>query len=163
MTKDHNDVDFAVLAKKLGIQPYTITDCDDAFNGEIVYKAVEDIYEIYVNGKHSFNRKRFSIAHEIAHFIIHKELIRTHGSLKRNKDFDDKFEKQADDLAGKILIPTQLLNEWLNRNHVDKSELIQINTIQKLANHFCVSILVAKIRLENLGYYVPYISFTNLS
>ena len=32
-------------------------------------------YAIYVNGDHPVERRRFTIAHEIAHFILHRELI----------------------------------------------------------------------------------------
>jgi len=55
-------------------------------------------------------RKRFTIAHEIGHFVLHG--YDDHGSICKEKDIEgwakagsDK-EKQADDFAAELLIPT---------------------------------------------------------
>jgi len=71
-------------------------------------------YDFYMNEKFS-NRLRFSFAHEIGHFILHKEIfaefeIRTVEDWKNFilniPDYEySSFEWQANEFAGRLLVP----------------------------------------------------------
>ena len=151
----NGSIDIVKIATELGIEVYAEDGREDCFNAEIAYNISNNLYEIIVNKNHSINRQRFSIAHEISHFIKHKEELKKSGSLQR-ENRSDALEKEADFLAEKILMPESLvLNELKNVLKNTKLSIFQIN---KLAKRFKVSIIVANIRLKNLGYRVPYIS-----
>ena len=59
------------VCKKLGIGVFEI-DRDDNFAGMIV-KDKDGSFSIYVNSNHSPQRKRFTIAHEVGHYVLHNE------------------------------------------------------------------------------------------
>jgi len=68
-------------------------------------------YHIDVNKVHSSNRKRFTLAHEIAHYLLHRDLIGdgvTDDALYRSR-LSDAVEVQANKLAAQMLMPAQLV------------------------------------------------------
>ncbi|MBL8175276.1 MAG: ImmA/IrrE family metallo-endopeptidase [Bryobacterales bacterium] len=97
-------------------------------------------YSIVVNRKDPFARKRFTVAHEIAHFILHRERIGnslTDDALYRS-GLTTREEAQANRLAAEILMPGHLLRGGLGGDpHV-------------LAERFQVSEAAMNIRLESL-------------
>jgi len=156
-------VDIIQLASIIGIGVYG-SEASDDFNAEITHIQSEDKFEILVNTKHSLNRQRFSIAHELSHFVLHADRIRECGSLKRSFDSNDPtyspdMEKAADELAGELLMPEELLREEFPLIF-EKNPVLSFERIKEISIKFKVSILVAAIRLRNLQFNVPYISFS---
>ena len=103
-----------------------------------------EIFAIYVNGDHHENRRRFTIAHEISHFILHRRLIGdgiADDALYRS-GLRDTFETEANRLAADILMPWHLINSFLKKDVTD---------IRELAKEFEVSNSAMSIRLG-----VPY-------
>lgn len=129
------------LANELGISVYSISFKND-ISGAILKK--DNKYIIYVNEKDNKNRQRFTIAHEIAHFLLHKDRIGDNltdipdGIMYRSR-LSNIYEKQANRLASEILIPFKLLRNLLLENITD---------ISKLANLFEVSKEAIRIRLK---------------
>jgi Zn-dependent peptidase ImmA (M78 family) len=158
-SQTHGGVDIVQIACELGIEVISITECDPYFNAAIKYYPEEKKFQISVNDSHSRNRVRFSIAHEIAHYVLHKNQIIKEGMMTRSSD-ENEIEEQADNLAGKILIPDELLDEFTRRNNILKEKEITKDQLSWMSSHFRVSYIVAAIRLRNLGYKVPYISFS---
>lgn len=98
------------------------------------------IYQILVNANHHPNRKRFTIAHEIAHYVLHRDLISDEirdDALYRS-NLSDEYERQANRMAANILMPAHLINE-LKHKGVTKSD--------ELARAFGVSREAMAIRL----------------
>jgi len=93
-----------------------------------------DDCKIYVNKSHFETRRRFTIAHEIAHFILHKDLIGdgiVDDALYRS-NLSNKIEAQANSFAAEILMPWDLLNKYLpTYNNV--SDLARIFNVSKSA------------------------------
>lgn len=133
------------LANDLGIAVYS-TSFKNNISGAILKK--DGKYVIYVNEKDNKNRQRFTIAHEIAHFILHKDIIDNDlngnltdikaGVMYRSR-LSNVYEKQANRLASEILIPLKLLRDLLIKNTTNTSEL---------ANLFQVSEEGIRIRLK---------------
>jgi Zn-dependent peptidase ImmA (M78 family) len=97
-------------------------------------------YEIHVNGSHSKSRQRFTIAHELAHFILHKDKIGdciTDDALYRSS-LSSRIEVEANELAMNILMPWHLLEPRLKENHV---------SVNSLARDFDVSTSAMSVRL----------------
>lgn len=69
-------------------------------------------FQIRVNKHEAKSRQRFTIAHEIAHFLLHKVLIKdglTDSVLYRSK-LTNKREAEANRLAADILMPWSLMD-----------------------------------------------------
>ena len=68
-------------------------------------------FKVVVNTDEPPRRQRFTIAHEIAHYVLHRDLIGdgvTDDAMYRSS-LADEYERQADRLAGEILLPARAL------------------------------------------------------
>src|SRR3546814_12695826 len=66
------------IAQELGIKVFKVNDWPDNVSAMIrkdAERGGESGFAIYVNGSHPRVRRRFSIAHEIAPFALHRSLI----------------------------------------------------------------------------------------
>ena len=140
-------VDIVSLCKYLNINLIGVNKNDD-FCGAIKYNPQTEKFSIYVNRTHSYGRQRFTIAHELAHYFQHNEMVRVLGvydkTMNRNKGFQDEQEHEANKLASKILMPSDALLE-----EIDIKD-IKIN-ISKLAEKYGVSEAAMGYRLTSLG------------
>ena len=68
-------VDIISLCKDLGLRVFRVQNWTQAMSGMIRKDAEGETFSIYVNATHSNTRQRFTIAHELAHWILHRELI----------------------------------------------------------------------------------------
>lgn len=121
------------------------------------YKKNEAI--IGVNKSHHQNRQRFTIAHEIGHFILHKyEGFHFDGivgvSLKMRDENSStgliKEEREANFFASELLMPTNFIEKDIVK-YAD-SDLLFDNNLPKLAKKYEVSVRSLTFRLANLGY-----------
>ena len=81
-------------------------------------------YDCYMNDKFA-NRMRFSFAHELGHFFLHKELYFRFG-ISSPEDWKDfilnvpeneyrSFEWQANEFAGRLLVPYPVLESEVKK------------------------------------------------
>lgn len=103
-------------------------------------------FVIYVNSDEHPNRQRFTAAHEIAHFILHRDLIEDGviDDTMYRSDLPSPYETQANQLAADILMPIRLVKKWRERRP-DMGYL-------ELAKVFAVSSEAMKIRLKNMRF-----------
>ncbi|QZP08287.1 ImmA/IrrE family metallo-endopeptidase [Caenibius sp. WL] len=135
------------IAAALGLKVYHVKDWDDDISGLI--RKDDKLggpsgYAIFVNGNHPKVRRRFTTAHEIAHFALHKSLIGdgiTDDGLYRSK-LSGTIETQANRMAADILMPWHLIREATDNG---------LSTVAELARHFEVSRSTMSIQLG-----VPY-------
>jgi hypothetical protein len=103
------------------------------------------------------HRVRFSLAHEIAHLYLHKNVYKGI-SFANSTEWRDFMldvpiqthlwlEKQANHFAGCLLVPSDLLANRLAK-HREQTGLQAIGLIRKLSNNFVVSDECMRIRLE---------------
>ena len=108
----------------------------------------KDSVEITVNIKDGYHRQRFTLAHELAHCMLHADSLRN-GSLELRTSLtpDNPREEEANILAGEILIPENLLRIVYAS--------LPIPLLGTLAKEFDVSENVMAARLQHLrmGYY----------
>ncbi len=111
-------------------------------------------YHVVINANEGEQRKRFTAAHELAHYLLHRDLM-DHGSrMNRHTDrlfdkatvnqvspFKPHHEAQANRMAAQIVMPAELVRE----KHAKGL------TIAQLAEAFQVSNAAMNIRLETLG------------
>ena len=144
-------IDIVDIANELGIDVYS-----DNLGKEpayIEYEKDTNSFFIVVNEENSEVRQRFSVAHELAHFILHQDNIKKHGRVGREAEcsLTIKEEREADTLAAKMLMPQEIFSQGL-----DKNQKVSEDQVQRLASKFQVSKIAAIRRLRELGFYVPY-------
>lgn len=137
-------VDIHGMANALGLK-IVEEELPSNISGKITRKYPwDDEYFITISSSHSETRKRFTIAHEIAHFVFHRSMIGDgifDNELYRGS-LSNAVERQANQYAANFLMPQDLMRRaW--------SEGIQ--TPEALARHFKVSPAVAEIRISELG------------
>lgn len=104
-------------------------------------------YVITVNARHSETQKRFTIAHEIGHYVMHEGLIENgiaDDSKYQNMEISGRFlntnigpkeESDANTIAVSVLMP----NELLKRHFQEMAGGSLDEIIQQLSNTFHVS------------------------
>ena len=141
--QDRPPVPTVPIANELGLEVFKTRPGAWSSNiSGLLRKAPDDpsMFHIYVNGDHHLNRRRFTIAHEIAHFVLHRDLIGdgiTEDALYRS-GLSNKVEAEANRFAARILMPWHLLGPELRKGITD---------IEKLAGIFRVSKSAMSIRL----------------
>lgn len=120
------------LAKALKIELFEAIFDDDAISGYISKTTDQDNFEIVVNKRHSNSRKRFTVAHEIGHYISYiawsysKDFLSWNDDVItdslvafRSKDIpDDKknMELEANEIAAELLMPKVRIEVMVMKN-----------------------------------------------
>lgn len=107
-------------------------------------KNINDRWVIGVNKLHNPKRQRFTIAHELGHYFMHKDknLNFEDATFFRNEN-NSSIEYAANEFAGRLLMPEERLKESISNG---------IKSLEKLANLFDVSTAAIKYRVISLGY-----------
>ena len=99
---------------------------------------------VQINKNHHKNRQRFTLAHEFAHYCLHRY---SYSEFEDTTFFrannDSIMENEANRFASELLMPEDKIRSKISAGCVNLSEMAII---------FEVSILAMKYRLENLGY-----------
>lgn len=102
-------------------------------------------WRIIVNENMPPARKRFTIAHEIGHFLHDRDYLEQHRAMDRDGDAADatyrERERRANDFAANLLMPEDdFIQQWL-----------ALGTPERVAEYFFVSREAAQFRAINLG------------
>ncbi|EGR0059613.1 ImmA/IrrE family metallo-endopeptidase [Vibrio vulnificus] len=135
-------VKVGALAKSFGVSVKSST-LDAGISGEI--KRESDGYVIRVNRHDVKARQRFTLAHEIAHFLLHKESIGDGivDDILYRSSLSDRMEAQANRLAADILMPIA----FVNKKMTELGQYREEERIEKIASLLEVSITALKYRL----------------
>ncbi len=92
---------------------------------------------IFYNGKASPERRRFTIAHELGHFILHRGQQQSFNCDKESVHSGHEtmrlIEREADDFASNLLMPGDRLREWISNRRID------LHVLSGIAKRFQVS------------------------
>lgn len=137
-------VDVIGLAEELGV-PIVYEDLGDDVSG-VIRQAdhAPNGYEIAVNEAHAETRKRFTIAHELGHFIYHRDFLgRGTGDTRAyraepgtgfpNPHITPREERQANAFAANLLMPLALIAEFRERGVRSSALLAQIFKVSEEA------------------------------
>jgi Zn-dependent peptidase ImmA (M78 family) len=121
-------VDVIAIANEIGIKVYKV-DWEENISGMIKKNENGDC-AIYVNGRHVPQRQRFTIAHELAHYILHRPQIGdgiADDAMYRS-GLSNHVEAEANALAADILMPRDKVNElWKDPNSSLRSIAIKFD------------------------------------
>lgn len=139
-------VKLSALARSLGV-PIKAATLSPGISGEI--RPSEAGFVIRVNRHDPAKRQRFTVAHELAHFLLHRDQIDTGiaDDVLYRSALSDRREAQANRLAADILMPDDLV-----RDAIEDAGLKGVgDLVLYLAEQFDVSEGAMRIRLEQLG------------
>ncbi len=129
------------ITNELGIDVYSTQGWPDNLAGKLQRDSnAPSGFAIYVNATHPIVRRRFTVAHEIAHFILHRNIIDeaiTDDALYRS-GLSNSIEAAANRLAADILMPWHLINGAVEAG---------ASTLLDLAHYFDVSQTAMAVRL----------------
>ena len=115
------------------------------------------------------NRLRFTVAHELGHFVLHQEesaKIQFHrfadftGQFRIQDGYRNSMEQEADEFAGRLLVPINRLTEFYDKfaeragaiiPHWHNSEGMRQKFAEKISSQFGVNIDPILIRLDREG------------
>lgn len=137
-------IKIGAIATELGIVVKRST-LQAGISGEI--RKSNGVTEIKINRHDVIERQRFTLAHEIAHFLLHSDRIDGDGIvddvLYRSR-LSDELEAQANRLAADIIMPMSLIQLKLQEKGGGK---LTEQQIEEIAQDAQVSKTALKIRL----------------
>jgi len=137
-------IDVNHIAEKLNIN-IILYDFSDGVSG--AFFKDHDNLMLGINKSHSEQRQRFTIAHEIGHYVLHSTEFLHYDTKKldeiyfRADNVSNQDEVEANHFAAELLMPEKLINKCIDNN---------IHSIEKLAQRFNVSQNAMRYRLINL-------------
>lgn len=151
ITKPPIDIKKLVEVLSISVKKKDFSDIENQAHAEedtILGAAIsrENSLTIFYSAKATYNRMRFTVAHEIAHCCLHSDnLEMQHVELRTAfGSMPSEHEKEADIFAGELLIPKKLLD-------IEYKKFI-VPSLKTLADLFQVSVNVMAARLDYLGY-----------
>lgn len=136
-------VKLSALARQLGVRVVAST-LPVGISGEL-RPVTEDEFTISINRHDSQKRQRFTVAHELAHFLLHRDQIGNgiKDDVLYRSGLSDTREAEANRLAADILMPMEQVRRKLANYGGVPSE----DVVSKLAMDFGVSDAAMRIRL----------------
>ena len=138
------------LAKELGISQIKVGAMSTGMSGQICREGGE--YIIRINRNESRERQRFTIAHEISHFLLHRQIIDSTpdgitDSVLYRSGAPERIEYEANRLAADLVMPLDLVSTKLREEF---RNVVTDATLEDLAESFEVSKAAMEIRLSTL-------------
>jgi len=139
-------VDIETLARRCGLL-VLYRRFPDSLSGLVFTH--DDMGVIGINHDHPPNRQRFTLAHELGHYLLghhhasrgYDSRIHIHSSDATPPGYDWRAERAANEFAAEILMPPRLISAAISTT----------DDPTKLAQQFAVSELAMGYRLVNLG------------
>lgn len=112
------------VAEYLG---FKVVPFDFPENISAITKIIDGVKVIGVNKKHHSSRRRFSVAHELGHFLCGHETY-THETtiVEPEKKYSDpryQQEKEADEFAAELLMPESMLKIDVLQNRLKAEDI----------------------------------------
>jgi len=125
-------------------EPITLTyvQMDSATSGSLTYE--KGVWIIRVNKNHNSKRQRFTILHELGHYILHRNKLQSFtDEIFFRAGLKGDIEYRANEFASKLLMPEDLVRKAIAEG---------IRNLGMLAERFDVSSPAMKLRVQELGY-----------
>lgn len=153
-------IDLPSITKQLNLKVVYSDEIPDTVSGVLDCRNSESPL-ILINKNKSENHQRFSLAHEIGHYLLHSFDGQLHmdGSMgvffrsslegttpSPNKSYSVKMEREANVFAAELLMPKDLLEKEVN----SRSQSIDMTLVEELAKIFAVSQIAMAIRIREV-------------
>lgn len=138
-------IDITAMANGLGLIVYDDYELSPGISGMIQRDSSEESasgYVISVNANEPYNRRRFTVAHECAHFLRHRDKIGDgifDDAMYRSERMNSQEEFEANNTAADLLMPRSLVVAYVRKGFRD---------IRELAAKFQVSDAAMRVRMR---------------
>ncbi|MGN2246940.1 helix-turn-helix domain-containing protein [Frateuria sp. GZRR35] len=133
------------LLEKVGIHVF-VDSLDSKLAG--MYAFAHDFgYCILINRVHPLERRRWTVAHEYAHFLIDRDEPGV--DYVAHSDRKPRNERFADSFAAAFLMPEAGIQKRFYED-LEKSGDFNVGDLCRMADYFVVSVMAACLRLEQL-------------
>lgn len=130
--QDKPPVDPRAIALGIGVEVREVR--DRSWSGAVKFEGKRAV--IWLNAKENGRRRRFTLAHELGHLMLH---AKDGQGLFRDSSFvGDKQEREANQFAAVLLMPKRLVHRYAAIADFD---------LQRMAKLFDVSVEALQIRL----------------
>lgn len=155
-TKDTLPVDVRQIMLDMGIVVHE-KELPDEISGVLDTTSEKPI--VLIQKSHDKKRKRFSLAHELGHFILNSSSgsihLDKHTYFRSNLSSSgiDTDEKKANRFAAELLMPTHILLELLREDItdlIDSDESESLIALKWLAKKFDVSVAALTIKISGV-------------
>jgi Zn-dependent peptidase ImmA (M78 family) len=134
-------LDIERLIKSFGIK-VKIVPMDDEVSGHLALS--DGVWEIAVNALHHPKLQRFTLAHELGHYVLHRwECQRFEDTKLFRNNESNPMEVQANAYAADLLMPEREFKDYIRNTS---------KNIDRIADHFKVSAYAVRVRAKNLGF-----------
>jgi predicted transcriptional regulator len=149
----HEKAEKLLRAAGIDREPIDLRDVVSALNLGLVHSAHEpfspeaslvpcgDTHAIVLRGTGDERRRRFTIAHEIGHFVLHPRRVAPERGGAVNEAMKIQ-EREADRFAAELLMPEHLVRKAVQDEGAD---------VRRLAERFEVNEQAMSVRLRRLG------------
>ncbi|MBL8824600.1 MAG: ImmA/IrrE family metallo-endopeptidase [Planctomycetia bacterium] len=149
-------IDVSAIAKAMGVEVQE-TPAEDDLSGFLYRDRKRKLAVIGVNADHHPNRRNFTTAHELGHYLLHdfddvhvdrhfKVWLRSEASSQGT----DIEEKEANLFAAELLMPADFLAHDVEE--IGTIDLLDEEVLKELASKYGVSTQAMTFRLAYLGY-----------
>ena len=142
------------IAANLGIE-LKFSPAEDDLSGALI--RTDETVVIGVNSSHHPNRQRFTIAHELGHFLLHEgiqmhvdEDFRVNLRNEESSKATSREEIEANRFAAELLMPRHFIEQDVIKYEAHSEDLVQL-----LSQRYMVSTRAMEIRLTGLGVVSP--------
>lgn len=137
------------IASGLGVE-VKVSSLPTGISGQITKSG--NTYVIKVNRNEARERQRFTIAHELAHFLLHREIIDStpdgiSDTVLYRSGAPERIEYEANRLASEIVMPSHLVSQIVED---ELGGYVTDAAVEHLAKRFEVSRAAMEIKLGNL-------------
>lgn len=147
-------VNVVLIAKMLGISiHYGLFDNQESnpleYGAVGAVRFIDGVPVILIDNMQSPEKTRFVIAHEIAHCVLHHDIVRQKGLVDRDKTINvagvqiDTRESEANKFALSLLMPKSSIDALLSAG---------VTKVEQMALYFYLPVDIVLYRLKNLGY-----------
>ena len=125
-------VNIVKLAESFGLEVWR-AELSQGISG--VIRKEGDGYAIYANKNESSTRRRFTYAHELAHYFLHRDDIGDglHENVLFRSHLNNDQEIQANKIAAEILMPMRMVSELAETKKYGVRELANIFGVSRSA------------------------------
>ena len=140
------------------IEAYNISIHEEELEGTVsgILMINEKTTNLVINNNHHWSRQRFTLAHELGHFLLHKDTATVFidesplffRDLKSAHSINQK-EVEANAFAAELLMPESVLKEEFKDSLLDVNDDV---AVRSMATKYGVSPPALTIRLTRLGF-----------
>lgn len=138
------------LARALGVADIKIASMSPGVSGQITRE--DNRYIIRINRNEARERQRFTLAHEIAHYLLHRHVIDSYpdgitDNVLYRSGAPEKIEYEANRLAADLVMPISIVEDKIR----SFGGIVNEAAIERMAEIFDVSKAAMEIRLSTFA------------